>query len=400
MKTQRSLVLFVALLFAPAVPAATVVTIDAGPVAGHPSIAIGGDGLPIIAYESASGGLRLFRCNEPGCDAGSNVVFNDPPTGTTAGRYNSVAIGPDGNPAVAFHDPVDVALKLVKCTSPNCIGGGAEFRTIDPGPYVSVDVALAFDPDGKAVFAYQDSSQQALMMARCQNTGCGNVNIEVLAPLAGGVHHGEFAAIAIGENGAPVISGRQWSTQDTALDFIVCADTPCVVPPDALFGAIGQPIDNPAMALRSDSRPVFAYHGETEDSLMFGWCDNPVCSGTRHSRVLDDGALGAGAYTAIALRPDGRPVIAYQKSVPVAGGADALYVIECDDGDCVSWQQFPIDLQAGRVTGVDPAIAVGLDGSVLIAYFDSSAGSLEFARCNPQSCNGPGDRVFADGFEP
>lgn len=399
MKTQQFLFLSIALLIAPAIEAATVVTIDAGPVAGHPSVAIGSDGLPLIAYESASGRLRLVKCYDPGCIDGSVVDINDPPTGTTSGRYNSVAIGPDGNPAIAFHDTVDVALKLVKCISDNCAGGGFEFRTIDPGPYVSVDVALAFDPDGKAVFAYQDSSQQALMLARCQNVGCGNVSIEVLAPLAGGVHHGQHATIAIGENGASVVSGRRWSTQDTALDYIVCADSPCVVPPDSLFGGIGQPIDNPAMALTADFRPVFSYHGETEDSLMFGWCETPVCTGTRHSRVLDDGSRGAGTYSAIGVRPDGRPIIAYQKGVTFIGGGLALYVVECNDSDCATWQQFPIDERSGQITGVDPAIVIGADGSAIIAYKDATANSLKFARCDPQSCQDPLDRIFTDGFE-
>lgn len=399
MKTQRSLALFIALLIAPAAPAATVVTIDTGPVAGHPSIAIGADGLPLIAYETDSGGLRLAKCYDAGCVDGSLVDINNPPTGATSGRYNSLAIGPDGNPAIAFYDTVDVALKLVKCSSPNCGGGGAEFRTIDPGPYVSVDIALAFGPDGRAVFAYQDSSQQALMLARCQNTGCGNVDIEVLAPLAGGVHHGEHAALAIGENGAPVVSGRLWSGLDTALDFIVCADTPCIGPPAQLFGGIGQPLDNPAMALTPDFRPVFSYHGETADSLMFGWCETPECTGTRHFHSLDDGSLGAGAYSAIGVRADGRPVVAYQKSVTIAGGAAALYVVECDDSNCATRQQLPIDQRPGQVTGVDPAIAIAADGGVLIAYYDASTGSLKFARCSAQGCEGPWDRIFMDGFE-
>ncbi len=398
MNHQRSLIPFLVLFLCNAVSAATIVTIDAGPVAGHPSIAIGVDGFPVIAYETADGRLRLAKCADVDCTTQSRAYISDPPTGTTAGRYNSVAIGADGNPAIAFYDTVDVALKLVKCSSSNCAGGGAEFRTIDPGPYVPIDVALAFDADGKAAFAYQDASQQALMLARCANAGCGNVNIEVLAPLAGGVHHGQHAAIAIGLNGAPVVSGRQWSTQHTALDFIICAEQPCTGPLQRLFGGVGQPIDNPAMALRADFRPAFAYHGVNTDSLIFGWCEDADCSGSRNSRVLDDGSLGAGAYTAIAVREDGRPVIAYQKRVTVAGGANALYVVECNDSNCAVSRNVEVDLH-GSDTGVDPAIAIGADGGTVIAYFDASASSLMLAKCSARGCDGPGDRIFADGFD-
>jgi hypothetical protein len=36
----------------------------------------------------------------------------------------------------------------------------------------------------------------------------------------------------------------------------------------------------------------------------------------------------------------------------------------------------------------------------VVAWFDQSALAIKLARCAAQGCDGPGDRIFQDGFEP
>jgi hypothetical protein len=155
------------------------------------------------------------------------------------------------------------------------------------------------------------------------------------------------------------------------------------------------------MTLRSDYRPLFSYHDDTDNTLRFADCTTTDCSGAIFTRTLDSGGpLGAGAYSAIAVRPDGRPAIVNAKPLTVAGGADAVYVAECDNVSCSASDRFQIDQCSGSSCLGDPAIAIGSDGGAAIAYFDRTAGVIKFAKCDPQTCRGPGDRLFADGFEP
>ena len=45
------------------------------------------------------------------------------------------------------------------------------------------------------------------------------------------------------------------------------------------------------------------------------------------------------------------------------------------------------------------AIAIGSDGGVVVSCHDVTGQSLKFAKCSPQGCDGPGDRLFGDGFD-
>ena len=328
--------------------AATIATIDEGPVAGRPSLAIGADGLPVIAYQTLTNRLRVARCLDIDCAASTAIDIGDPPSGMTTALHTAIAIAADGYPAIAFKDVVDNQLKLVKCTNIDCSGGSYVFRTIDPGPHdVGAYVSMAFDADGKAAFVYQDFNDQSLKLARCLNAGCGNVDLQVLDDST--ATYGEYASIATDAAGELAVS-QHWtnSAGDGAIKFMRCSGSPCSGTWEQLYYVSGHPV---------------------------------------------------GSALSMALRADGRPVIAYQKELTTVGGGRALYVAECGDPDCHQANLRALDLQPGLDTGEDVSIAIGADGGTLIAYFDQSALKLKVAKCNAQGCFGPGDRLFADGFD-
>ena len=394
-----------ALLFSPLGLAATIATIDQGPVAGHPSLAIGSDGLPVIAYQTLTNRLRVARCRDIDCSTSNAIDIGDPPTGMTSGQYNSIAIAADGNPAIAFRDPVDLQLKLVKCTNIDCSGGGYEFRTIDAGPHsVGGRVSMAFDTNGKAVFAYLDATDNALRFARCANAGCGNVDIEVLDQdqSVGDYRAGVDIAIAVDSFGFIDIA-EHWTDVtigQAAIKVFRCGAFACAGNGQSVGQIVNHPVGSAlSIGLLINNLPALSYHDDTDDTLRFARCSDLGCAGAIVYQVVDQGSLGAGAYSAIAMKPGNHAVIAYQKGVTVSGGGSALYVAECADVDCNDSDRFAIDLQPGLTTGEDVAIAMGADGGVVIAYFDQSSLKLKIAKCNSMSCRGAGDLLFADGFD-
>ena len=73
---------------------------------------------------------------------------------------------------------------------------------------------------------------------------------------------------------------------------------------------------------------------------------------------------------------------------------------ECSTADCAGdVNVIVIDERAGEITGADAAIAIGSDGGAVISYYDTTGQSLKFAKCSAQGCEGPGDRLFQDGFD-
>ncbi len=378
-------------------PAATIATLDSGQISGSPSLAIGVDGLPVVAYATPTLKLRVAKCQQWDC---ASVVVTEIPGNYFGSSSLALAIAPDGNPAIAFQDASSYQLMLVKCATADCTGGGHEFRTIDPGPgLVGWAVDFAFAPDGRAAFAYRDPN--GTWLARCSTPGCGATDIQMLTVNIAD-DFDKAIALNFGGRNEPVVAAH-WSLPGSseAVVFFDCSIQPCSgsrVDIDLVVGQQrGQGV---SMAISPTDNPVIAYKDEDANTLELSRCLTPDCDGLVLSATLDQGALGIGPYTAVAVRPDNRPVVAFQKNLPVAGGAAALYVAECDSVNCASVSRIALDNPgAGGETGADPEIALDAQGAVVVAYFHPASQSIKLARCNAETCEGPGDRLFRNGFQ-
>lgn len=383
--------------------AATLTTIHTGPVAGQPSLEIGADGLPVIAYRTLTNKLRVAKCGNWNCTDVMRIEL----TGTyTTTAHFSLAITPNGFPGIAFQDSVERRLDVVRCVTADCTGGGHSFFTIDPGPNdVGAYVDWAFGPDNRAAFAYRDFAEGTLLLARCTTPACPNVDIETLHG-GNGVRTGEYAAIAFGNRADPVVSAH-WSN-DTGASLIAgvnafdCSVVPCADSRETVHYQVDPVGVGQDMAIAPDDHPVFSYIDHTNNTLRFARCVELACSGIVELYLIDDGslALDFDDNTSIGVRPDGRPVIAYQKQLAMIGGRTALYVAECGNERCSSASIVRIELSGeGLTTGIDADLAIDGDGAAVIAYFDQSALDIKLARCSRDGCEGPGDRLFMDGFE-
>ena len=385
------------------VQAATITTVDEGPVAGQPSVAIGADGLPVIAYRTLGNKLRVAKCLNWDCTDVSRIDLSG---GYFTTAHFSLAITPNGFPGIAFQDSVERRLDVVRCVTDDCTGGGHVIFTIDPGPNdVGAYVDWAFGPDNRAAFAYRDFAEDSLLLARCTTPACGAVDIQTLA---GGsdVRSGEFAAIAFGGRADPFVSAH-WQNPDLidepeGVQAFDCSASPC----DDTMQMIHYQNDpvgvGQDMAIGPDDRPVFSYIDHTNDTLRYARCRDSDCSGLIDREVVDDGdlALGFDDSTSIGVRPDGHAVIAYQKDLSMIGGRTGLYVAECGNERCNSVNVERIELSGeGLITGIDADLAIDGEGAAIVAYFDQSALDIKLARCNRETCEGPGDRLFDDGFD-
>jgi hypothetical protein len=149
-----------------AAPTSPVTLVTEGNVGSHSSIAIGIDGVPVIAHHDFSNGtLVLSRCTSAACTAASPPLVLD--NAGTVGRFNSVAIAENGVPIVSTYDAGSGDLHLARCTTPTCTAA-APVRGIDgvAGWDVGVSSSLAVGVDGVPVIAYHDVNRTALKFAR------------------------------------------------------------------------------------------------------------------------------------------------------------------------------------------------------------------------------------------
>jgi hypothetical protein len=83
------------------------------------AIAVGGDGLPAIAYEPDPGdgpGIKFAHCTDPACRNASIVAVLE-------GEFASIAIGTDGLPVIGYNPRYRDGLGLLRCRDVLCSGG-------------------------------------------------------------------------------------------------------------------------------------------------------------------------------------------------------------------------------------------------------------------------------------
>lgn len=398
----RWLVLAGLLWMAPAAglaTAATLATVAQSNFIGIPRLAIGADGLPLILFAGLDH-LELARCQDWAC---ASVSIQALASIETTPHY-ALAIGPGGNPAIAWQGKIDHDLKVARCTTPDCSGALSPARTIDSGVNdIGSFVALAFGPDGRPAFAYLDGTDGIFKYARCALPNCNQVEVQALTDSGFGLRSGEFAAIAFGTRADPVVSAH-WQNvgiDSAGVHWFDCAIAPCSAGMQMIFYQSGEWAGaGQDMALLADDTPVFSFLHEDLNAIHYGLCLNPQCT-NRTAFAVDDGAQVEAFHeeTAIVVRPGDRPAIAYRRDTATPDQV-ALLVIECGDAACA--QRETVLIQQGTQadgTGSYPDTAVDHDGAVVLAYIDIDAQRIRLARCNAQTCEGPGDRLFGAGFD-
>jgi len=121
-----------------------------GRVGGNPSMELDSSGNPVVSFWDASNDhLRLMQCNDPDCAGGDeSIAYADTTEGT--GRYTSLALDAAGNPVVSYWDSINRDLKLLHCSTPDCL---ADTSNADLSSLV-VSVGLLTPPFDSSTTSY------------------------------------------------------------------------------------------------------------------------------------------------------------------------------------------------------------------------------------------------------
>jgi hypothetical protein len=148
----------------------TLATVDAG--GSYASLVLGADGLPLISYyDTINGHLKVAHCGNTACSAGNTLTTVD--SGASVGQYTSVAIGADGLPVIAYYDAGIHDLKVAHCGDIACSAGTA-LVTVDAAGDVGQYASITLGTDGLPVIAYYDFTNRSLKVAKCANASCAN----------------------------------------------------------------------------------------------------------------------------------------------------------------------------------------------------------------------------------
>ena len=141
------------------------------------SIAIGTDGNPVVSYYDnlPQGDLKVLRCNDRICD-GSGDTINVVASSGDVGQHTSIATGTNGNPVIAYYDVTNHDLKVARCNDKACAGSNETISTVESAGDVGEFASLAIGMDGNPVIAYYKRSTGDLRVAKCNDPACAGGN--------------------------------------------------------------------------------------------------------------------------------------------------------------------------------------------------------------------------------
>jgi hypothetical protein len=343
-----------------------------GDVGSSVSIALRSDGRPVIAHHNNSlGFLRFFSCLDAACLTGTNRTLDG--AGADVGEDTSVAIRPNGLPVIAYRDVAAQALKLYDCTTDNCSAGVA--RVLDATVNVAGrNNAMVLRADGRPFIAYFELSGSTLRAYDCANVSCSTGVVRILTA---GTSFASGIAVQIRADGRPLIALGGNAGSPVRVRLYDCVDIDCTsatgrTPPS---GAFAGPV---ALVIRSDGRPLIATSGSTND-LGVSDCADAICS----SNVQTTLTTGLTSNTIdMQLRSNGFPLIAYGDLL--GAGQSDLRLFDCANTACSAGS---IRTVVGNGDfGSDIALALRADGRPVIAYYDALNDDLRLRVCANPEC--------------
>lgn len=296
--------------------------IDALAAVAHDS-----SGIPRVAYFS-NGAIWLARCADAAC---GSIAQNQPIRSPLLTPPTGMAIAMNGNnPVVAFRNPIaaNPVIEVAACDDPSC---ASELFGTFSVTSLAGEIALRLRDTGNPVIAYRDNPGNEVEVASCSNPNC-SVAPSVNAVGTGGVAFsgaGFDLGMVLRPNETPLISSLNSNGQ---LIVMSCVDTTCQTKTANIItaGAAGTYGGGTAIALGVDGLPAIAV-GTQAGNITLARCVTAQCvpaSGVS-TITADSQNVTSIDGVAMAIAPDGAPVIAYGD-----GQNDRLRVVKCSNRSC------------------------------------------------------------------
>lgn len=339
----------------------TPVPIDTdGNVGSYPAIVVGADGIPIIAYVDESNlVVKLARCAEGGCSEAAIVELG--PWGGAVSHAPAIAIGSDGIPLVAFGSESE--LLVYKCADESCSGG-----TLTPaggGVYGAQGVLVAMAADGLPLLAFTSDTAD-LAVLKCGRADCsgGNVSSTLIPREDGLALTADWVASTV--EGMPVIGYRY---ADLAVGVVLCHDPACSSS-EELEDGTGLDLDPHTIVgsiVATGGGPLRTGFEEDEaggGSIVVTACDDVTCSSGTSAVLAEYEGDHVFVDPIVLPGPGGLPLIFFTDG-------NELKRAMCSDPTCTGPIAVDVVVRTGG-SHLGAAVAVGADGNPVIALSANS----------------------------
>ena len=331
------------------------------------SIAIGVDGLPLVAYDGGRQ-LEVAHCSDLTCSSATTSVLET--CGVGCEPHTSITIGADGLALIGYTVSSVAHPKVAHCSDIACTS--ATISTLgEPDHFAFQTNSIAVGADGLGLLAFIEPKGLFPKVAHCVDVTCSDATITSYDPNAGTFRDG--MSVTIGSDGLALISYNGFG-----LKVAHCSNVECTAATTTTLhgGDVG---DWSSITTGSDGLGLVSYLDRPNGSLKVAHCSDVSCSSATTATV-DSGDIGG--FTSITIGSDGLGLISYERPQT---GFGPLKVAHCSDVTCSSATLTTLD-SSGNLFGT--AVTTGSDGLGIVSYFniDNPGVGLQVVHCSNVFC--------------
>lgn len=377
----------------------------------------------ISYYDAGNGDLKLYVCTNAACSTGQSLVVD---AGGDRGRHSAVAFS-GGALWIAYDDTTLGSIRLARALAPFDtfsfidVGSGSdpaiaarndggvdlvwtgpqgELRhqrcgdatCSNPQPQALSGEGLGHAPalqrlSNGFLFASHASAAGDLLGTACADDACGPSRTSVTLDAGPGLGQ---RSVALGRGNALPLAFHL-DGDDEVLRVARCNDALCATI-EAGLASNGIAVGPPEVVTRPDGRPIVAWY-RLAGTIRLALCENIACG--RHSlRVISSSGSGERVQPALALRPDGRPMVYYS-----TGGGTGLW--SCSDVLCTSGTSSLVSSPGSlNHTGDVAEIGMRSDGRAVLMYYNKVDHDLYLHLCSDVNCSNGTPRRIVDEASP
>lgn len=314
---------------------------------GYESLAIGVDGKPVIAYsDGTTFDLKVLACSDAICN--SSVITTLDSTGDV-GRYPSIDIGSNGFPIISYFNSTSGDLKVAACTNASCTS--STVTTIDSAGVVGEGTSIAIAASGLPVIAYQDSTNSKIKIALCTTATCSTSTISSV-----NITFASFFDLTMTPAGIPVLAYFDYSVP-RAIRISTCTSAQCTAVETVSYLTGSNTVTAVSAAVGVNGYPIVAYRVQSGSGIFTMACLNVSCSSNVVSAI--DTTANAGEFPTLLIGLDGNPIISYKSST-------SLKLSRCLTPTCSS--SATVALESTGDAGYYASTALDNTGSPVIVY--------------------------------
>jgi len=289
------------------------------------------------------------------------------------GKFSSITIGGDGLGLISYYDETNQSLKVAHCNNNTCSTSSNSTLDINPGTNLGAGTSIATAGDGFGLIAYYDETNNNLKAAKCNNSSCSSATL-MTVDSSGNIHYAFSIDVPTELNPIGVISYYDYINGD--LKTAACTNSSCTAFTFTIIDITGDVGMYPSIDMKSR---YISYYDVTNQTLKIGQCQNNECSSFPYKFPIIN-ELNLETPSSITKGLDGNLLISYFDY-----SNNQKRIIHCNDADCRRTVNFVLD--SGFIPGKSNSISIGMDGFGLITYSDLTNGQLKVAHCTNYFCN-------------